>query len=292
MAVDGLVFQNIPHALLVQGFEVEPVGGIEVGGDRLRVGVDHDALVAGVLQRPGGVHAAVVELDALPDADGPAADDHRLLSGLRRRLVLLLVGAVEIGRGGVELGGAGIHHLIDGPDVPCWRSWRTCSGSRSARVPICSSEKPRRLAARSRSGVSVSESRRFSMLRCSASCPGTRGRRLSVCQLRRLDAPPQGRHDRPQAQVGRRQREVAGSVALPFQLIGLGPAGPSLPPPVGSSQSSDLLPNSSERTAFCRAASKVRSMAITSPVAFICVPSWRSPEANLSKGQRGILTTM
>ena len=59
-----------------------------------------------------------------------------------------------------------------------------------------------------------------------------------------------------------------------------------------SSQRSDFLPNSSERTAFCRAASKVRSMAMTSPVAFIWVPMMRSPEANLSKGQRGILTTI
>ena len=35
----------------------------------------------------------------------------------------------------------------------------------------------------------------------------------------------------------------------------------------------------------------VRSIAMTSPVAFICVPSVRSPTANLSNGQRGILTT-
>jgi hypothetical protein len=48
---------------------------------------------------------------------------------------------------------------------------------------------------------------------------------------------------------------------------------------------------SSERMAFIRAPSKVRSMAITSPVAFICVPMLRSALGNLSKGQRGILTT-
>ena len=48
---------------------------------------------------------------------------------------------------------------------------------------------------------------------------------------------------------------------------------------------------SSERSAFCRAASKERSIAMTSPVAFICVPSVRSAAANLSNGQRGIFTT-
>ena len=71
---------------------------------------------------------------------------------------------------------------------------------------------------------------------------------------------------------------------------------PSMPwePPSrhsGLSHSSDRFPRSSERTAFCRAASKLRSMAITSPVAFICVLIRRSPEENLSNGHRGILTT-
>jgi hypothetical protein len=48
---------------------------------------------------------------------------------------------------------------------------------------------------------------------------------------------------------------------------------------------------SSERSALVMAASKLRSMAITSPVDFICVPRRRSASGNLSKGQRGILTT-
>ncbi len=64
------------------------------------------------------MHAAVVELDALADADGPAADDHRLASVPGDGLVLLLVGGVEVGGGGIELGGAGVHHLVDRPDVP------------------------------------------------------------------------------------------------------------------------------------------------------------------------------
>ena len=38
--------------------------------------------------------------------------------------------------------------------------------------------------------------------------------------------------------------------------------------------------------------SNVRPMAITSPVAFICVPSLRLACTNLSNGQRGILLTI
>ena len=59
----------------------------------------------------------------------------------------------------------------------------------------------------------------------------------------------------------------------------------------GSSHSRERPPISRERTAFCRAASKERSMLMTSPVAFMAVPRVRSPVGNLSKGQRGILTT-
>ena len=58
-----------------------------------------------------------------------------------------------------------------------------------------------------------------------------------------------------------------------------------------SSHIRERPPTSSDRTAFCSEASNVRSIAITSPVAFICVPSERSPAPNLSKGQRGILVT-
>ncbi len=47
-----------------------------------------------------------------------------------------------------------------------------------------------------------------------------------------------------------------------------------------------------ERSAFLNASSIVRPIAITSPVDFIAVVSVRSACVNLSKGQRGTLTTM
>ena len=52
------------------------------------------------------------------------------------------------------------------------------------------------------------------------------------------------------------------------------------------------MPISAPRTAFMRAISKLGAMAITSPVAFIWVPSFREASANLSKGHLGIFTTM
>ena len=62
--------------------------------------------------------AAIVKLNALADADGAAADNHRLAAGQGRRFVFLFVGAVIVGRNRLEFGGAGIHHLIDRAQVP------------------------------------------------------------------------------------------------------------------------------------------------------------------------------
>ena len=85
-AVAGLVLDDVAHRLFVERLEVEAIARVEVGGNRLRVLVRHDRLIAGVLERPCRVHGAVVELDALADADRPAADDERLLARLRRWL--------------------------------------------------------------------------------------------------------------------------------------------------------------------------------------------------------------
>ena len=51
------------------------------------------------------------------------------------------------------------------------------------------------------------------------------------------------------------------------------------------------MPISAPRTAFISAISNEGAMAMTSPVAFICVPNLRLAPENLSNGQRGNLTT-
>src|SRR5690606_30106285 len=96
VAFARLVLDEVAHALLVQRLEVEAVARVEVRGDGLGVGIGHDGAIAGALQRPGGVHTRVVELDALADADGPAADDDRGVAVGWWGLVLLLVGAVVV----------------------------------------------------------------------------------------------------------------------------------------------------------------------------------------------------
>src|SRR3546814_3559311 len=59
-----------------QRLEIEAVGGVVVGRDRLRVAVDHDGLVAGVAQGHGRMDAAIVELDALADPVGARSEEH------------------------------------------------------------------------------------------------------------------------------------------------------------------------------------------------------------------------
>src|SRR5262249_60368782 len=89
-----------------------------VGADGLGVGVDHDARYASRAQLLGGMHGAVVELNTLTDANRAGAKHQRLGTWERLRLVLLLVGAVIVGRLRSELGRTGVHHLVGRHDAP------------------------------------------------------------------------------------------------------------------------------------------------------------------------------
>src|SRR5699024_2822367 len=80
-------------------------------GDGLRVAVDHDRLVA-VLQPQGGVHAGIVELDALADAVRAGTDDQHRGAIPGADLRLGVVAGVVVGRACSELGGAGVHRLV------------------------------------------------------------------------------------------------------------------------------------------------------------------------------------
>jgi hypothetical protein len=115
---DCSVAEDLQHVLGRQRLEIEPVGGVVVGRDGFRVAVDHDRFVAGILQREGGMAAAIVELDALADAVRTAAEDDDLL-GVRR--LGLATGAPANGlhrsstcrRRRGEFGRAGVDALVD-----------------------------------------------------------------------------------------------------------------------------------------------------------------------------------
>ena len=113
---------DLEHVLEGQRLEVEPVRGVVVRGDGLRVAVDHHGLEPRLAQRHHRVHARVVELDALADPVRPRAEDQHLRAlGLRGDLRLGsrvgLVGAVVVRRARRELGGARVDGLVDRPDA-------------------------------------------------------------------------------------------------------------------------------------------------------------------------------
>src|SRR5258707_14402867 len=63
------------------------------------------------------MHAAVVELDALPDSVGSTAEDDHLASIARRALALGFVGGIEVGRVRDEFRGAGVDASVNRQDA-------------------------------------------------------------------------------------------------------------------------------------------------------------------------------
>ena len=110
----ALVVDDVEHALGVERLEVEPRAGVVVGAHRLGVVVDDDGVEPHLANGPRCPHAAVVELDPLPDPDrsGPDHDDAASLG--RRRDLRLGVAGVEVGRLGRELAGAGVDATVGG----------------------------------------------------------------------------------------------------------------------------------------------------------------------------------
>ena len=78
-----LLLHDVEDVFQGQRLEVQTVGGVVVGRDRLGVAVDHDRFHAQLAEREGGVHAAVVELDALADPVRARAEDDDLPRGRR-----------------------------------------------------------------------------------------------------------------------------------------------------------------------------------------------------------------
>ena len=117
-AVRLFLVHNVQYILHSQRLEIEAVGDIKVRADGLRVVVDDDRFDAHLTQCPDRVHGAVVELDALPDADRSGAEYNHLFPIGNSNLVL---GSAERGvivwRYCLKFCGTGIDHLVARQDV-------------------------------------------------------------------------------------------------------------------------------------------------------------------------------
>ena len=107
---DGFLnFNYVKHVLQGQRLKVEPVRGVVVGGDGLRITINHNAFVTFFLQRVGSVNTAVVKFNPLADAVWSAAQDNHLLLFGHPALVVRLVGGVIIRLIHLKFPGAGIN---------------------------------------------------------------------------------------------------------------------------------------------------------------------------------------
>ena len=112
---------NVKHVLQRERLEKKFVARVVVGGNRLRVRVDHERLEAVSFERERGVHAAVIELNALADPVRTAAENHYL--ALVRRLhfvVAAVVSRIIVGCVSLKFGGAGVHETIALNESECF----------------------------------------------------------------------------------------------------------------------------------------------------------------------------
>jgi hypothetical protein len=105
-----LLFVDREHVLDGQGLEIELVGGVVIRGDGLGIAVDHDRFVPRLAEGEGGVDAAVVEFDPLPDPVRTAAENEDLPPVARLDPVRPVVGRVVVG---------GLLHSAHRDRVPC-----------------------------------------------------------------------------------------------------------------------------------------------------------------------------
>ena len=107
---------NVLHILRCQRLEVKLVCNIKVCGNRLRVVIDDDGLIAFSCKGPSSMHGAVVELDSLSDPDRAGAKDKNLLAVRHALLCLIrirgIVDRIEIRSLRLKLRGTGVYHLV------------------------------------------------------------------------------------------------------------------------------------------------------------------------------------
>ena len=104
-------FDDVHDVFKGQRLEVETIGGIVIGTHRLGITVHHDGLVAVFFQGKGGMHAAIVELNALPNAVRPTTENDDFFHGLGLRFTHPLIGRIQVRRMRHKFGATGIDTL-------------------------------------------------------------------------------------------------------------------------------------------------------------------------------------
>ena len=110
-AIGLLDVANVQDLFERERLEVQAIAGVVIRRDGLRIAVHHDRFMIELGQRVGGVAAAVIELDALPDAVRAAAEDHDFLAIARVGFVFRFVARIKIGREAFKFRRAGIHAI-------------------------------------------------------------------------------------------------------------------------------------------------------------------------------------
>src|SRR5205823_5083449 len=112
-ALECFPLVKMQQVLQRERLEKKFVARVVVGGNRLRVRVDHERLEAVFLERKRGVHATVIELDALADPVRTAAENHYLALVRRPHFVVAaVVSRIVVGCVSLKFGGTGVHETI------------------------------------------------------------------------------------------------------------------------------------------------------------------------------------
>ena len=83
---------NVENVLESERLKIKFVARVVIGGNRLRIRIDHDCFKSELPQREGSVDTAVIELNSLTNSIRPAAQDHYLVLVALAPLVLVAVG--------------------------------------------------------------------------------------------------------------------------------------------------------------------------------------------------------
>src|SRR4051812_15966847 len=89
-----LLSHDVQNIFECKRFEIEPVGSVIVRGNSFGTAVDHDGLIALLLESERRMAAAIIKLDALPDPVRTASKNYDFLTICRLSFVFFFVRGV------------------------------------------------------------------------------------------------------------------------------------------------------------------------------------------------------